>query len=380
MALLKKLTNWFLLTFGGIIILFTLTIIAFMKISPEFGGSLSKEQKEEFEQLAHYKEGKFINTEPFSLKMDCHTVTAMLKETIKSHPHIKPEKNIAVVKFDVTTINKNLDKKARITWLGHSSFLIEIEGKTILIDPMFSDYAAPHKFLGRKRYNSEMSFDVEDLKTIDAVVISHDHYDHLDYPTIKKIKDKVKHVIVPLGVGVHFKKWGVSEDIIQELDWWDETTLGGLKIAFTPSRHSSGRALSDQSSTLWGSWCFIGSDQKIFFSGDGGYGKHFKEIGNKYGPFDFGMIECGQYDKLWAGMHMVPEESVQAGVDLQASTIMPIHWGCFTLANHTWVEPVQRFKKKAEELGKNIATPEIGESILLKSTNYPFSEWWEKFD
>jgi L-ascorbate metabolism protein UlaG (beta-lactamase superfamily) len=380
MRYLKKIVKWTSVILGGSILLLIVTIAIMMKFSPQFGAEIPKEQKEQFESLDHYEEGKFLNAEPFEIKLDCHNVTEMLKDAVSSHPNIKPEKNIEVVKFDVAQINKNLGNKTRVTWLGHSSFLIEIEGKTILIDPVFGDYAAPHKLLGRKRYNSEMSFNIEDLETIDAVIISHDHYDHLDYPTIKKIKDKIQHVIVPLGVGNHFKKWGVDPNIIQELDWWEETQLDSLKIVLTPSRHSSGRGLSDQSATLWGSWCFLGTHQKIFFSGDGGYGKHFKEIGTKYGPFDFGMIECGQYDKHWAGMHMVPEESVQAGIDAGAKTIMPIHWGCFTLANHTWIDPVERFTKKAVELKIETATPQIGESILLKSNVFPHSTWWEKFD
>lgn len=380
MKLIGRLLKWTSIILVCSMLLLSATVFIMIKFSPQFGGEVSKNQKEQFEQLDHYDKGKFINSEPFSIKMDCHSVTEMLKDAVSAHPHIKPEKNVEVVKFDVTKINKNLEGKARITWLGHSSFLIEIDGKTILIDPVFSDFAAPHKVLGRKRYNAEMSFNITDLDTIDAVIISHDHYDHLDYPTIKKIKDKMKHVIVPLGVGNHFKKWGVNESIIQELDWWNETQLGDLKIVFTPSRHSSGRGFSDQSATLWGSWCFIGSKQKIFFSGDGGYGNHFKQIGKKYGPFDFGMIECGQYDKHWAGMHMVPEESVQAGIDAQAKTIMPIHWGCFTLANHAWIDPVERFTKKAKELNITTATPQIGESILLKSIEYPHEKWWERFD
>ncbi len=351
-----------------------------MYLSPQFGGATTKTQKEQFKELAHYKNGQFINHEPFYIKTDCHSITEMLKEAMRGNPHLQPKKNIKVVKFDVNQINQNLGNKARVIWLGHSSFLIEIEGKTILIDPIFSDFAAPIGLLGRKRYNDEMSFNVEDLKTIDAVIISHDHYDHLDYPTISKIKDKVQNVIVPLGVGNHFKEWGIDPKIIQELDWWEETQLGSLKIVLTPSRHSSGRGLSDQSATLWGSWCLLGPKQKIFFSGDGGYGKHFKQIGEKYGPFDFGMIECGQYGKHWAGMHMIPEESVQAGLDVQAKTFIPIHWGAFTLSTHSWTDPVERFKKKAEELNASVSTPEIGQQILVKSNAYPEMDWWTKFE
>lgn len=372
---LKNLVKWLL----GTTLIITIIMVLFMNLSPQFGRGISPKQKIAFEKLEHYKKGKFINSEPFTIKMDVHSVAEMFKNAVSGHPHIRPEKDIEVLRFDLNQLHSNLNGSARVVWLGHSSFLIEMENKVILIDPVFSDFAAPHSLLGKKRYNSEMSFSLSALKKIDAVIISHDHYDHLDYPTIKKIKDKVEHFIVPLGVGNHFEEWGINAAKIQELDWWEETSLGGLKIVLTPSRHSSGRGLNDQSSTLWGSLCFLGQNQKIFFSGDGGYGSHFMDIGNKYGPFDFGMIECGQYDENWKGMHMVPEESVQAGIDAKVKVFMPIHWGAFALANHTWTDPVERFKAKAKELNASISTPSIGQSILVKSPQYPHADWWKKF-
>lgn len=364
----------------GIIAILAIVAFSFIQLSPQFGGQVTEQQKESFEKLNHYQNGIFTNAEPFTLKMDCHSITEMLKEMLRSKPHIQPDKNVEVVPFDVSTLNQSIANKARVVWLGHSSFLIHIDDQVILIDPIFSDYAAPHKMLGRKRYNDKMPFDIMDLDRIDAVIISHDHYDHLDYPTISQIKDKIQQVIVPLGVGNHFREWGFAAEKINELDWWDETTLGDLTIACTPSRHSSGRGISDQSATLWSSWCLLGQNQKIYFSGDGGYGKHFKEIGAKYGPFDFGMVECGQYNDNWAGIHMVPEESVQAGLDVRAASFMPIHWGAFTLANHTWTDPVERFTKKAKELNATISTPSIGQSIEISSATYPHDAWWEAFN
>lgn len=374
---MKKLIKYLGLS---IVLITTITIILFINLSPQFGGEISEEQKIVFEQLDHYENGKFVNFEPFSIKSDCHSVTEMIKEIVNPPNNIRPKKNIEVVKFDINSIGKDLNGKARVVWLGHSSFLLEIESKTILIDPVFGEYAAPHKLLGRKRYNDEMPFDIEKLNKIDAVIISHDHYDHLDFPTIEKIKAKVENVIVPLGVGNHFIEWGIHPDKVQQLDWWNETMLGSLKIVLTPSRHSSGRGINDQAATLWGSWCFIGTNQKIYFSGDGGYGSHFKQIGEKYGPFDFGMIECGQYNEKWAGMHMFPEESVQAGIDLKINTFMPIHWGTFSLASHGWTDPIERFLKKAGELKVSVSTPRIGESILIKSNNYSKANWWKQFD
>lgn len=375
---MKKILKRIALVLGVITLIVSITAIAFMNLSPQFGGKISKEQKKIFEELAHYSKGKFINDEPFEIQLDCHSVTEMVKEAFSSIPNTVPEKNIEVESFDVNTVN-NLDNKTRITWLGHSSFLIEIDGKTILLDPVFSDYAAPHKLLGRKRFNNKMPFAVEDLKTIDAVIISHDHYDHLDYPTISKIKDKIQHVIVPLGVGCHFREWGIEDAKIQELDWWQETALGDLKVVCTPSRHASGRGISDQSATLWSSWCFLGGSQNIYFSGDGGYGKHFKKIGETYGPFDYAMMECGQYDVKWAGMHMMPEETIQAGIDVRAKIIQPIHWGAFRLANHTWTDPVERASKEALKKNIPIATPKVGESIIINDSTKVYTNWWTKF-
>lgn len=374
---MKKVFKKTGLIVGICFLMLSLTILLFMSLAPQFGGKISKEQQKEFEKLEHYSDGKFLNAEPIDIKLDCHSITEMAKGVFKPAPNVKPDKNIEVEVFDISKIQENLNQKARLTWLGHSSFLLEMDNKTILIDPVFSSYAAPHEWLGRKRFNDKMSFNVEDLKEVDAVIISHDHYDHLDYNTIKTIKEKIKNVIVPLGVGNHFKKWGIPSEKIQELDWWNETQLDGIKIACTPARHGSGRGLSDQSATLWSSWCFMGQNQKLFFSGDSGYGKHFKEIGDKYGPFDFAMIECGQYDDLWADIHMVPEESVQVGVDVKANYMMPIHWGAFLLANHDWRDPAERFIKKANELNVNYVTPKIGQSVLINSNEYPTTKWWE---
>jgi L-ascorbate metabolism protein UlaG (beta-lactamase superfamily) len=192
------------------------------------------------------------------------------------------------------------------------------------------------------------------------------------------LKDKTDRFFVPLGLGNHLKSWKVEENKIKEFNWWEEDSFDEIEFAFTPSRHMSGRGLADQSTTLWGSWVLKGKDKSIYFSGDGGYGRHFKEIGEKYGPFDIGLMECGQYNKLWADVHMIPEESVQAGMDVKAEKIIPIHWGSYRLANHAWTEPVERFAAKANELGVSILTPQIGENINLnmEKITQEVSEWW----
>lgn len=231
-------------------------------------------------------------------------------------------------------------------------------------------------FLGEKRFNKQMPLDIEKLPPIDAVVISHDHYDHLDYETIKKLKSKVDHYFVPLAVGVHLKAWDIPEDKITELDWWQEKTYKDITFICTPSQHFSGRKADNRQSTLWSSWILKTPTDNIYFSGDSGYGTHFTEIGEKYGPFDFAMLECGQYNKQWQDIHMLPEQTAQAGVDLKAKTIMPIHWAGFKLAMHSWTDPIERVSKKAKELNIPLIAPKIGEPFILSNLQSKNSKWW----
>ena len=207
------------------------------------------------------------------------------------------------------------------------------------------------------------------------MLISHDHYDHLDYGSIQKLKSKVKMFYVPLGIKAHLTAWGVDENNIKEFDWWESTTLNGIEFVSTPARHFSGRGLTNRNSTLWSSWVLKSKNSSIFFSGDSGYGKHFKEIGKKYGPFDFAMMECGQYNEQWSQIHMSPEETIQATIDVQSKLMMPIHWGAFKLALHSWNDPIIRATKKAVDLNVNISTPKIGESIILND-KIPTEKWW----
>ena len=242
---------------------------------------------------------------------------------------------------------------------------------------MFGDVPAPIDLLGGKRFSVELPIEVQKLPKIDAVILSHDHYDHLDYESILKLKDKVDTFYAPLGVGVHLEAWGISKEKIIELDWWQEITVDDLKFVCTPARHFSGRKFNNRQSTLWSSWVIQSSTENIFFSGDSGYDSHFKEIGEKYGPFDFAMMECGQYNEMWPEIHMFPEETAQAAVDVKAKKMMPIHWGAFKLALHSWTDPVERVTKKAEELNLPLITPKIGEPFLLVDENINNQDWWK---
>lgn len=357
----------------SIVALLLIVGLLFVNLSPEFGGTPTKAEKERFEKTDHYEDGKFINLTPTSMDMSFGSIVSSLKEFIKGVPNDKPNFNIPIESLDSIDIENNI--KNRLVWFGHSAFLLQLDGKNILIDPMFGQVPAPHPWLGGNRYGG-LPIEIEQLPQIDLIIISHDHYDHLDYGSIKKLIPKTKQFFVPLGVGAHFRKWGANEKLIKQFDWWDEVSLAEIAFTFTPSRHFSGRGFGDRSSTLWGGWVIKGKDKNIFFSGDSGYGSHFNTIGDKLGPFDFAMLECGQYNEKWAQIHMMPEETAQAGIDVKAKLIMPIHWAAFTLALHEWTDPVERVTAKAAELNLPILVPKIGASIWLQELNPSKEKWW----
>jgi L-ascorbate metabolism protein UlaG (beta-lactamase superfamily) len=370
-----KMLGITILSIIGLIIIIGLL---FINISPEFGGKSTVSKKKHFETTDHYEEGKFINQIETNLDMKIGDMYEVMKGFIVGVPNRKPQFDIPVQHVDSLTLEKD-QSVTQLIWFGHSAFLLQMDGKNILLDPMFGDVPAPHPLLGNSRYSSTLPIEIEKLPHIDAIVISHDHYDHLDYGSIQKLKSKTNKFYVPLGVGAHFQSWGIDSNDIVELDWWERSQLGPIELVFTPSRHFSGRGLTDRNNTLWGSWVINGISDKIYFSGDSGYGPHFKEIGDKYGPFDFAMIECGQYDPKWSQIHMMPEESAQAGKDVRAKQIMPIHWGAFSLALHPWTDPVERILKKSQELNINVITPQIGEFITLDSHLSEFhTKWWQK--
>ncbi len=351
----------------------------FLNISPEFGGRASKEQKEFYSKSRNYQKGKFINRGEVQMSMDFNKFVKSLVGYFSPTPNTRPSANIDVQKLDSLNLVQYRDS-TRMVWFGHSTFLLQMNGKNILIDPMFGNVPAPHPMLGANRFSSELPIEIEKLPRIDAVILSHDHYDHLDYGSILRLKDKVNHFYAPLGVGVHLLEWGVAQQDITELDWWQKTTFGDLVFRCTPAQHFSGRGINDRGNTLWASWIIQSETENIFFSGDSGYGSHFKEIGDKYGPFDFAMMECGQYNEMWKEIHMMPEETAQAGLDVRAKFIMPIHWGAFKLAMHSWTDPVERIIAKASELDIPVLVPKIGESIYLTMQDRRPDKWWNNYD
>jgi L-ascorbate metabolism protein UlaG (beta-lactamase superfamily) len=374
--MIKKTSKVIAVFLLGTILILIIVVTLFVNNSPEFGNSPSDEDLAHFQNLEHYKGGKFINLIPTSMDMSLGDMASTLIDFIKGTPNGKPDFELSIVKVDSTSLATGTEA-TKLVWFGHSAFLLQLDGKNILLDPMFGDVPAPHPLLGNRRY-SELPIEIEKLPAIDAIILSHDHYDHLDYGSIQKLKRKTKTFYVPLGVGAHLRSWGIPAEAIHELNWWDEIDHDSIKLAFAPSRHFSGRGMTDRSSTLWGSWIIKGKKDNIYFSGDGGYGPHFKEIGVKYGPFDFAMIECGQYNEKWSLIHMMPEESAQAAVDVNARLMMPIHWGAFTLALHPWTEPVERVTDEASKLNMPIKTPRIGEFIYVNDRIVTSRKWWVK--
>ena len=367
----------FILSTIGLVVLIG---FLFLKLSPQFGGKANEEQKKLYSQSDNYKKGIFSNETPTTMDMGFIDGLGLMKKFITGVPNQAPENKLPVTKIDSLDIVNKTDNITRLTWFGHSAFLLEIEGQNILIDPMFGDTPSPHPWLGKKRFSNGLPIEIDKLPKIDAVIFSHDHYDHLDYESVVKLKHKVRKFYTPLGVGVHLREWGVPSEDIYELDWWDEIEHEAIKLVCTPSRHFSGRGLGDRFATFWSSWVIKGKSKNIYFSGDGGYGDHFKKIGEQYGPFDFAMMECGQYNELWSNIHMMPEETAQAATDVKAKLMMPIHWGSFVLAMHTWQDPVERVIKKADELNQPIIVPQIGEAIVLESEKLPDSEWWKRIE
>ena len=246
----------------------------------------------------------------------------------------------------------------------------------ILIDPMFGKVPAPMDFLGGKRFSKKLPIRSEKLPEIDYVLISHDHYDHLDYESILKIKNKVNKFIVPLGLGNHLIKWGVSKKKIIEFNWWDSKVFDGINFICTPAQHFSGRKFNNDRSTLWSSWVIKSDSLSLYFSGDSGYDIHFKNIGEKFGPFDVSLLESGQYNKLWPDVHMFPKETVKAGIDLKSKKIIPIHWGAFKLAMHPWNEPAIEVLKESNEKNLIVEIPKIGEPITIDSLDNEIDNWW----
>ncbi|MBL4584589.1 MAG: MBL fold metallo-hydrolase [Pseudomonadales bacterium] len=272
--------------------------------------------------------------------------------------------------FDLT------DKDAlRFSRLGHSTVLIQLAGKYWLTDPVFSERTSPVQWAGPKRFHP-VPIDIDSIKEIEAVLISHNHYDHLDAGSIKMLKDKVKHFVVPLGVGGKLVSWGVDPKKIVQLDWWENAFIDDVELVFTPAQHFSGRGMGDANQTLWGSWVIRTDKHSLYFSGDTGYFPGFKAIGERYGPFDYAFIECGAYNELWRDIHMLPKDSLQAFKDVKGKVMVPIHNGTFDLSTHAWFDPMEQITALANESNIDLLIPTFGQ--LIDADKKPVTPpWWK---
>lgn len=330
-----------------------------------------------YEQSPQYTEGKFRNAAPRQAPGFGKTMAIMWRFMTEKPADAVPAQPPQVLPLTQADLLKAPDLSL---WrLGHSTMLLKLQGQFWLTDPVFSERASPFTFMGPKRFHAP-PLSIDELPPITGVVLSHDHYDHLDYDAIQKLAPKVAHFVTPLGVGDRLMGWGVPAAKVQQFDWWQGTTIAGVKLVATPAQHFSGRSLSDGNRTLWASWVIEagqGADAtRIFFSGDTGYFDGFKAIGERFGPFDLTLIETGAYDAQWPDVHMQPEESLQAHLDVKGRHMMPIHNGTFDLALHAWTDPFDRITALAEKAGVPLVAPVMGERLDIRQPALS-KQWWK---
>jgi len=370
MKIKRKKAMFFILTIIGILIVGTVLFLQ----HPLFGKQPSGERLQRIYQSKNYKNGQFHNLSPTPALAEGVSYFSAIKEMLfPKTQHTKPIDSIPYVKTILTDLKIQDDF---LIWFGHSSYYMKIDETSFLIDPVLTKNASP-------LYGTNNSFKGADIYTydsipkVDVLILTHDHYDHLDYTTFKKVKDKVTKIICPLGVGEHLEYWGFPKENITELDWYENFSLvDSIKITATPSRHFSGRSFK-RNTTLWASYVLQTKNLKLYLGGDSGYDTHFKEIGEKFGPFDLAILENGQYDHKWKYIHMLPEEVVQASTDLQAKRFFPVHSSKFKLANHPWKEPLEKVSKFSKEQNIQMISPKIGEIVYLNQPNQSFEKWWE---
>ncbi|ARX87852.1 metallo-beta-lactamase [Streptomyces alboflavus] len=358
-----------------------------------FGADPAGERLARIQRSPHFANGSFQNplgarTRPSGSALEFAKIYFRKEERVRRTPS-------APIPVHATTLADLARPPAsglRLTWMGHSSVLAEIDGRRVLFDPVWGERCSPFAFAGPKRLHP-VPVPLAELGPVDAVVISHDHYDHLDLPSIKALAGADTVFAVPLGVGAHLERWGVPADRLRELDWHESTDIGGLTLTATPARHFCGRGLRNQQHTLWASWVVRGPEHRVFHSGDTGYFPGFQEIGAQHGPFDATMIQIGAYSDFWPknhtdctpvpgawpDIHMHPGQGVQAHLDLQGhrphGVLLPIHWGTFNLALHPWAEPGEWTVDVAEEVGQDVAVPLPGEPFEPSGV-LPDSRWW----
>lgn len=322
------------------------------------------------------QEGRYLNHKPMQRAGLLKTLRIFWNAMVNKPRHTRPVGLIPVQSLSRQQLLAAPDNT--VYRLGHSTVLLKLRNQFFLTDPVFAERASPIQWAGPQRFHLP-PISLEELPPLKAVILSHNHYDHLDRMTIGVLKDKTEHFIAPLGVGDTLIEWGVPAQKVQQLNWWQSTEIHGIRFVATPAQHFSGRSLSDGNRTLWASWVMLSGQKRIFFSGDTGYHDGFKLIGEQYGPFDLTLMETGAYNVDWPDVHMQPEETLQAHIDVQGKWLLPIHNGTFDLAMHPWQEPFDRILALAWDRNLSIATPEMGQPFYI---DYPGrgEAWWMKVE
>lgn len=362
-----------MIVFISILFLLSVFVYAFLS-QPKFGKLPSGNRLASIQRSPNYRNGSFQNRSHTPDLTEGVSYWNITKEFLfKKKSRIKPTDKIPSYKTNLHALNREEDV---LIWFGHSSYYFQIDGKRILVDPVFSGSASPLPF-GTKAFHGTDIYSTEDIPEIDYLFISHDHWDHLDYDTILKLKPKIKQVICGLGVGAHFEHWGYDSSLIIETDWHEQFALSnGFVVHTVSARHFSGRGLK-RNKSLWMSYVLQTPSMQIFIGGDSGYDNHFDEIGKTFGTFDFVILENGQYDEKWKYIHLMPYEILQVAKQLNAKRILPVHSSKFVLGNHPWDEPLELIIQNNEKEKLNIITPRIGEKIQMKDTQQKFSNWWQ---
>jgi L-ascorbate metabolism protein UlaG (beta-lactamase superfamily) len=342
---------------------------------PQFGAPMSGARLERAKANPQYRDGRFVNLEPEAPSGSGALFGYLIHQFSGDEVRVPPAP-LPVLPVDPAALAAAPPASGlRSFWIGHASVYVEIDGLRLLLDPVFAERVSPIA-IGPKRFHPP-PIALADLPKIDAVLVSHDHYDHLDMETVQYLAARGTRFFVPLGIGAHLERWGVPLAQIEEMEWWQRKTLGVVEFVCTPTRHYSGRGL-DRSPTLWSSWSVLGPRHRFFYSGDTGYGTHFQEIGSRLGPFDLAFVKIGAYGpgQSWIDIHMPPEQSVQAHRDVRAKRMFPVHWSTFNLAYHDWDEPIRRTVAEARRSDVELVTPRLGEWVDADG-GFTSTPWWE---
>ncbi len=340
------------------------------------GIRLTKDRVQRVADADNFDGAKFQNKLPTDLAFS--KIGKIMADQMRKPKHATPLEPLEVIVKSKGDFSEETKKGLNITWLGHSTTIIEIDGFRVLTDPVWSERASPTSFAGPARFHKP-PLPLDELPDIDAVILSHDHYDHLDETTVKTLGERGLKFFTPYGVGQRLVEWGVPKKQVKEFNWWEGTHLGDLHLMAVPARHFSGRGMTDRFRTLWASWVIRTPEHTVFFSGDTGMHEDFLEIGQRFGPFDLVMMENGAYNPLWADVHIGPEQAVLAHQQLGGRVLMPIHWGTFDLAMHGWTEPAERLIIEAAKQEVRLAFPKIGERFAIPLTEKT-NKWWPKLD